>query len=91
MNQIEAKLGSYWLKVNKIKHVSASYTGKIQMLCEINMQVGDRGFSLTDVVTDLLILLAQCLKHRSYYTLQPSTFGNHFIDYQAAILQAFSK
>lgn len=37
MNQIEAKLGSYWLKVNKIKHVSASYTGKIQMLCEINM------------------------------------------------------
>ena len=41
MNQVQAKLESRWLKVSKIKHALASYTGKIQMQRKINMQLRD--------------------------------------------------
>lgn len=75
-----------------MKHVLASYTGKIQMRRKINMQVGDTQLCLTDVGIDLPILLTRCLKQKSYFTLQPNTFGNHFIDssYFASFFQVGS-
>lgn len=76
-HQIQAQFWSCWLQVSKIKHVLASYTGKLQMQFMIMRQVGDRQFCLTDIVTDLLILLKGYFKLKSLYF---TAFGNHFID-----------
>lgn len=54
-----------------MKHALAPHTAKLQMQLWITRQVGDRQFCLTDVVTDLLILLKSL-----YFT----EFGNHCID-----------
>lgn len=92
MNQVQAKFSSHWLEVSKIKHILASYTGRIQMEHKMKVQVWDQYFWLTDAVIDLLILLSRCWKLKSSYTSQPNILGNHFSDscYLASFFQVES-